>query len=69
MFRILINASSKQTVNSKQAFFSRFKKKKTLKKEEKREETKKLEKRLSTMEEEEEDEGITIKVTDTTIHF
>lgn len=49
--------------------FSRFKKKKSTKKEEKREENKKLEKRLSTMEEEEEDEGITIKVTDTTLHL
>lgn len=51
--------------------FSRFRKKKHSKKEEKhqREERGKLEKRLSTMAEEEEDEGITIKVTDTSLHI
>lgn len=49
---------------------SRFRKKKHSKKEEKqREERGKLEKRLSTMAEEEEDEGITIKVTDTSLHI
>lgn len=50
--------------------FSRFRKKKHGKKEEKqREERGKVEKRLSTMAEEEEDEGITIKVTDTSLHI
>lgn len=48
--------------------FSRFRKKKHSKKAEKREE-RKLEKRLSTMAEEEEDEGITIKVNDSTLHI
>lgn len=45
-----------------------FRKKKHSKKEDKREE-RKLEKRLSTMAEEEEEEGITIKVNDTTLHI
>lgn len=48
----------------------RFKKKKQSKREDKqRDEKAKLEKRLSTMNEEEEDEGITIKVTDTSLHI
>lgn len=39
-----------------------------MKKEDKREEKTKLEKRLSTMAEEDEEEGIMIKVTDTSLH-
>jgi hypothetical protein len=50
--------------------YRRFKKKKQSKREDKqRDEKAKLEKRLSTMNEEEEDEGITIKVTDTSLHI
>ncbi|KYB27589.1 hypothetical protein TcasGA2_TC033054 [Tribolium castaneum] len=46
----------------------RFKKKKQSKRDEKQEKAK-LEKRLSIMNEEEEDDGITIKVTDTSLHI
>lgn len=61
--------TSFRAITSPPSVRSRFKKKKHGKKEEKREERNKLEKRLSTMTEEEEDEGITIKVTDTTLHL